>query len=83
MIPKDDLRAEVEWFVDTYHGFPKRSMRTGKYLYPLGPDPKDASDPDAALADFRNVDQSETWGVQNSKKEARHWVSRSFAGARG
>ena len=44
-------------------------MRTGEYLYPLGPDPKDAPEPDAALADFRNVDHSETWGVPNSTKK--------------
>ena len=50
-------------------GFPERSLRTGEYLYPLGPDPKDAPEPDAALADFRNVDHSETWGVPNSIKK--------------
>ena len=69
MIPKDDLRAEMEWYVDTYPGFPEKSMRTGEYLYPLGPDPKDAPEPDAALADFRNVGHSETWGVPNSTKK--------------
>ena len=69
MIVKDDLRDEVEWYVDTYPGFPERSMRTGEYLYPLGFDPNDAPEPDAALADFRNVDHSETWGVPNSTKK--------------
>ena len=68
MIPKVELREEVEWYVDTYPGFPERSMRTGEYLYPLGPDPIDAPKPDAALADFRNVDHAETWGVPNSTK---------------
>ena len=69
MIPKEDLREEVEWYVDTYPGFPKRSIRTGEYLYPLGPDPIDAPKPDAALVDFRNVDHAETWGVPNSTKK--------------
>ena len=69
MIPKNDLREEVEWYVDTYPGFPERSMHTGEYLYPLRPDPMDAPKPDAALADFRNVDHAETWGVPNSTKK--------------
>ena len=60
MYPKDYFRDEVEWHVDTYPGFPERSMRTGEYLYPLGLDPKDAPDQDASLADFRNVHHSET-----------------------
>ena len=53
----------------THPGFPKRSMRTGEYLYPLRPDPNDTPEPDAALADFRNVAHSETWGVPNSTKK--------------
>ena len=69
IILKNDLRDEVEWYVDTYPGLAERSMRTGEYLYPLGPDPNDAPEPDASLADFRNVDHSETWGVPNSTKK--------------
>ena len=65
MIPKDDLRDEVEWYVDNYPGFPERSMRTGEYLYPLGPDPNDAPKPDA--------DHAQTWGVPNSTKS--HGIS--------
>ena len=68
--PKVDLRKEVELYVDTYAGFPEHSMRTGEYFFPLRPDPFDAPEPDAALADFRNVDHSETWGVPNSTKKS-------------
>ena len=68
-IPKTYLRDEVEWYVDTYPGFPERSLRTGEYLYPLGPDPNNAPEQDVALADFRNVDHSETWGVPSSTKK--------------
>ena len=46
-------------------------MRTGEYLYPLGPDPLDAPKLEAALADVRNVDHPETWGVPSSSKKRR------------
>ena len=51
-------------------------MRTGEYLYPLGPDPLDAPKLEAALAGVRNVDHPETWGVPSSSKK-RGAVSRA------
>ena len=69
MITKVDLREEVERYVDTYPGLPEHSMRTGEYYYLLRPDPIDAPEPDATLANFRNGDHSETWGVPNSTKK--------------
>ena len=69
LFTKEDFRAEVELFVDTYPGLPQHSMRTGEYFFPLRPDPIDLPDPDAFLENFRNIDHAETLGVPNSTKK--------------
>ena len=69
MFTKNDLRGEAEWFVDMYPGFPERSMHTGKYFYPLRPDPMDSSKLEAALADICNADYAGTRIVPNSIKK--------------